>query len=191
MTLSVPLQWEFFGPQLARGWTRVSLQWWQKRELFMLQAIHIRWEITSPRHDTWDWTRVLYAYSTTRGRILYIGKSDAPTSSVGSRWQDHDNDWLSDFLRETQGHASHVVRVGHIVLPERLSERLLLDLESALIFYLDPPGNIKVPTPKRVGAVICNAGDWPADRFMFVGDDYVHGHNTKRGLLKSIRSEYG
>jgi hypothetical protein len=105
---------------------------------------YVHWRDLSEGDESRDQLRCLYAYVGPRGReILYIGKAWGRT--VRQRWErDAKSDFWNDLERE-RGIFRHGVMVGTIALypSDRLSHRLLADIESLLIMGLQPWGNIQ------------------------------------------------
>lgn len=113
-------------------------------------------------------TGVLYAYvRPARPReILYIGKADR--TSVWQRL----NDPSKEIVFEKIGTWQPQVLVGNIALQpgRRLSSEMLSDIESLLIFEVQPFGNTqsKQTRIRRPGLTVTCNGDWPHWQRLFV-----------------------
>jgi len=66
--------------------------------------------------------------------LLYIGKADS--CSIRSRLKDHKKKWLSDYR------GIKIVRIGDILKPTPLFSVHIEDIESGLIYELQPIANI-------------------------------------------------
>lgn len=126
--------------------------------------IEIEWEYTDAGEESLEYSRVLYAYlHPDTNEILYIGKADY--CSVGERlFGEHKEaifDEMSDDLEIRELHAI----VGILYLPEnrRFSSELLSDVESLLIFEVQPPYNIQSRKSRvcRPGLTVQCGGHWP------------------------------
>jgi hypothetical protein len=133
----------------------------------------IEWALLSGGDEGWREARCLYAYLAPKGaEILYLGK--AWGVSVGDRWarEAKDNFWWD--LEKQRGFLTHRAIIGRISLPlgRRLSHELLCDIESLLIFKLQPWGNIQccVTRTSRPGFRVACAGDWPLRHSRFHDD---------------------
>lgn len=131
-------------------------------------SIQIRWTALDGDDDPkWSWSRVLYAYVAPRGKeILCVGKADGATSTVRSRWNADDKAGFWRELERERGIYKHAVVVGEVdVGPgNRLTRPLLADLESLLIKWERPWGNIqgrKVRNFSRPGLEVRCSGSWP------------------------------
>jgi hypothetical protein len=94
----------------------------------------------------WRWSGVLYSYIAPGGReILYIGKADGANSTVRTRWNADDKAGFWRELERERGIFKHAVVVGDIDvgMRGRLTRELLADLESLLIKWEQPWGNIQ------------------------------------------------
>lgn len=130
--------------------------------------IRIRWDPISAGDDPKsDWSAVLYAYRAPGDdEILYVGKADGATSTVRDRWNASDKAGFWCDLERQRGIYRHAVVVGDVGLVPggRLTRELLADLESLLIKWEQPWGNIQgraVRSFSRPGMVMRYTGPWP------------------------------
>lgn len=130
----------------------------------------VRWSWLGPSDAGWDAIRCLYVYVDPSDDLLYIGKADGCT--VRERLHAPDKRSLLGFFSRKLALSDFDVFLGDVSLPAgcRLSRELLTDIESLLIYYLQPPGNIqsvrsRIPRP---GLRVRCIGDWPyaEDRFV-------------------------
>ncbi len=131
-------------------------------------SIRIRWTgISGDGDPKWSWSGVLYAYVAPGGKeILYVGKADGATSTVRTRWNANDKKGFWRELERERGIYKHAVIVGEIDVggDGRLTRQLLADLESLLIKWERPWGNIqgrKVRNFSRSGLEVRCKGNWP------------------------------
>jgi hypothetical protein len=120
-----------------------------------------------------DYNLALYAIlHPRRDEILYIGKADGCT--VRTRWNaddKHDRVWRR--IEEELGLFKHGFIVGEFRLPEaqRLTRKLVCDVESLLIHQLKPWANTSNAKSRglysRPGMVIFCQGHWPLRRKTF------------------------
>ncbi|MEP6911857.1 MAG: hypothetical protein ABI923_03830 [bacterium] len=109
----------------------------------------------------------LYAYVAPRfDEILYIGKTYG--CSVKRRWsaRDKGNFWRE--LERVRGIYKHVLIVGAITLTSdeympRFTGKKVADIESLLIFAVQPWGNIACRKSRieRSNMIVRCSGDWP------------------------------
>lgn len=130
---------------------------------FPLQVI-IEWSRLHDDHDGWDAMGCLYAYQAPRGKeLLYIGK--AWGVSVRGRWQYAAKSGFWDDLETQRNIRKHIPLVGELWLPERnrLTSKLLADVESLLIHQVQPWGNIQCINSRRSrpGLEVRCRGEWP------------------------------
>ncbi len=130
--------------------------------------IQIRWEAISGEDDAkWGWSGVLYAYLAPEDEeILYVGKADGANSTVRRRWNADDKAGFWRDLERQRGIHQHAVIVGEVDLGPggRLTRELLADLESLLIKWEGPWGNIqgrKERNLSRPGMDVRCMGSWP------------------------------
>lgn len=126
-----------------------------------------------PDEDDWNRPRQVYAYlhPTTR-EILYIGKADY--TSPRERWNGHNGDGLFESFEKEFGVEEWDTILGEVVEMDgisRLSVPLLGDIEELLIWHIEPPGNVQVPEPKRIGLKITCEGAWPSEEKVFEDPD--------------------
>lgn len=134
-------------------------------------GIHIHWIIIHGEEDSkWSWSGVLYAYVAPRGKeILYLGKADGTSSTVYRRWNADDKAGLWRDLERERGIYEHTVLVGEVDVGPggRLTRQMLADLESLLIKWERPWGNIqgrKVRSFSRPGMEVRCNGTWLGHR---------------------------
>lgn len=134
--------------------------------------VDVRWyELSDQEDERWFYNRCLYAYLKSRdGEILYIGKCDG--CSVRTRWQQKEDFW-SDLERDRSIY-SHVAIVGEIrqEVGRRLSRQLLADVESLLIWIIEPWGNIQCQQGRirRPGLTVRCLGAWPLEQKIYRDD---------------------
>ena len=133
---------------------------------------NVHWYRVTRRSKKLDWCNVLYAYvDLDSGRILYLGK--AGKLRVLDRLNGKDKEDVHRYLAD-RGFGRWGLIVGNIFLPtetKRFTEKMLLDIESLLIYRLQPPANIKSRSSRgisRPGMRLVCGGDWPLDRAIFV-----------------------
>lgn len=126
--------------------------------------VKVAWTLLADEaHPLWDADFCLYAYlHPKRDLLLYIGKSDF--STVGHRLHGKHKDQLfSDIQREYKIDKIRVLQ-GELLLEKgrRRSSELLADVESLLISYLQPYGNISSTQSRisRPGLRVTCRGDW-------------------------------
>ncbi len=131
-------------------------------------SIYIRWSAVVGNHDPrWAWSGVLYTYLAPGGKeILYIGKADGDSSTVRRRWNADDKKGFWRDLERKRGIYRHAVVIGQpdVGPGRRLTRHLLADLESLLIKWECPWGNIqgrKVRNFSRPGMEVRCSGTWP------------------------------
>lgn len=123
----------------------------------------------------WRWSGVLYGYVAPGGReILYIGKADGARSTVRTRWNADDKAGFWRELERKRGIFKHAVVVGEVDVGSggRLTRQLLADLESLLIRWEQPWGNIqgrRLRSFSRPGMEVRCGGDWPG-RKLYLDD---------------------
>lgn len=121
--------------------------------------------------DGWHQLRCLYAYFAPRiTKPVYFGKAWGKT--VRERWHRAAKSHFWDDLERERGIFRHCVHVGTVALyeNERLTHRLVRDLESLMIFRLQPWGNIQSArscTLSRSDFIISHHGDWPLKQRRF------------------------
>jgi hypothetical protein len=133
--------------------------------------VNVNWSRVRPESEQlFRTSRVLYAYTTRDlAEILYIGK--ALTTTVGQRWDATDKHAFWTDLENERGIFGHQVLIGDVHLGDgfRFSRQLLADVESLLIYRLQPWGNIQCQTSRisRPGLTLKCLGDWPSKRAVF------------------------
>lgn len=133
--------------------------------------VKIDWTLLDDEaHPLWDAGFCLYAYlHPKRDFLLYIGKSDF--STVGHRLQcKHKDQLFRDIRREYKIDKIRALQ-GELLLEKgrRRSSELLADIESLLIAYLRPYGNISSTQSRisRLGLCVTCRGDWPFKHKVF------------------------
>lgn len=131
-------------------------------------SIRIHWAVISGEDDAkWGWSGVLYAYLAPGDEeILYVGKADGANSTVRRRWNADDKAGFWRDLERQRGIHQHAVTVGAVNVGRggRLTRELLADVESLLIKWEQPWGNVqgrKERNFSRPGMKVRCAGDWP------------------------------
>ena len=132
--------------------------------------VKVVWSILSNDDDRWNAIRCLYVYlAPDEKEILYIGKSWGV--SVRQRWNRSGNEKFWDDLEEQRGIKSHIALIGEVALEKgcRLSDQLLSDIESLLIFKEDPWGNIQSTNSRasRPGMFVECSGQWPSKKMYY------------------------
>ncbi|MCW8883749.1 MAG: hypothetical protein OQK12_00675 [Motiliproteus sp.] len=128
--------------------------------------IKIAWKYVVDGNEELDLHRVLYAYvHPDTEEILYIGKADR--CSVKERLQGRHKEDIFDYFKREFDLDSMGLLVGELWLPEgnRYSSELLSDIDSLLIYELEPPANLQAISSRisRPGMVVFCRGDWPDD----------------------------
>ncbi len=135
--------------------------------------VDVEWVNVDPHgdDDAMRWTVALYAIvEPSSGDIVYIGKADR--SSVRARWRRCGAkadvwDWCERAYRSRE----HAFYVGELDSgATRLTRQLVEDVESLLIFRLQPSGNLqsKKSRIRRPGMLVVCSGDWPSKRRRFI-----------------------
>jgi hypothetical protein len=124
--------------------------------------------------DRWDYTLALYAIlHPAADEILYLGKADGDTSTVRRRWDaddKHDRVWRR--IEDERGLFEHGFIVGEFRPPlgMRLTRELVCDIESLLIYQIQPWANQQNTKSRgftrRGMAVLCQ-GHWPLRRGIY------------------------
>ena len=132
--------------------------------------VKVVWSILSDDDDRWNTIRCLYAYlAPNEKEILYIGKSWG--DSVRQRWNRSGKEKFWDDLEEQRGIKSHIALIGEVALEKdrRLSDQLLADIESLLIFKENPWGNIQSTNSRtsRPGMFVECSGQWPSKKMYY------------------------
>lgn len=136
--------------------------------------INVHWKYANNKADDILKSRqVLYSYTDNRGEeIVYIGKAYA--CSVKERLSGRHKDKIFEYLRKTYKFKEYGLAVGKIKLPKsnRLSAKLVSDIESLLIYKLKPSANIQSIRSRisRPGMEIVCCGDWPYEDNRFVDE---------------------
>lgn len=124
--------------------------------------------------DRWNYSAALYAVlHPDTEEILYLGKSDGPTSTVRKRWgapDKHERVWR--WIEAELGLFKHGFIVGEFRMPtgRRLTAKLVGDIESRLIYQIKPWANrqnTKSRGYSRPGEVLVCQGHWPLKRKTF------------------------
>jgi hypothetical protein len=138
--------------------------------------VDVNWLLVDDDDDeAWGWTCALYAYlHPTAPEILYIGKTDGTTVRGRLKATDKMNFWRD--LERERGLFEHRVLIAEISTQARLTRQLLADVESLLIFAIEPWGNIAARRSRidRPGLVVKNRGRyWPGPRALKDAPEHV------------------
>jgi len=120
-----------------------------------------------------QYRQVLYAYTDKLGEeIVYIGKADA--CSVKERLSGTHKSEVFKYLEKNLKFKEYGISVGVFNLPEgkRLSSELISDVESLLIYELEPKANIQSISSRtsRPGMEVICCGDWPYEDDCFIDE---------------------
>lgn len=134
----------------------------------MLVTVNWRYLDAMGKDEGWTYWKCLYAYlSPKEDEIFYIGKADR--ASVNERWKAKDKQTLWSYLDNDRRISHHVVSVGVLCLEQgnRFSPQLLSDVESLLIAYEQPLGNIQCKNSRisRPNLKVRCVGDWIGAKF--------------------------
>jgi hypothetical protein len=129
--------------------------------------VDISWKaLEHPKDPAWKFNCALYAIQhPTRRELLYLGKADGCTVRARFLARDKLEFWRA--LERLRGIYAHRMLVGLFSTKERLTRELVADIESVLIFGLQPWGNIAARKTRisRPGLVVRNRGcEWPSAR---------------------------
>jgi hypothetical protein len=133
--------------------------------------LNVDWIRLRPEYENlWHVRRAVYAYTTKDfSEFLYIGK--ATSTTVAQRWAAPDKQKLWRDLEQQRNIFGHQLLIGHMPVEPglRLSMELLADIESLLIYRLQPWGNIQSQNSRisRPGMTIRCRGDWPHHQKVF------------------------
>ena len=133
--------------------------------------VELNWTLLDDLHHLWDEQLCLYAYCHPEtGQPLYIGKADYTT--VKERLYGKHKNEIVEWIADTFDIEEFDVLHGEFVLNpgQRRSSEFLTDIESLLIFRLQPPANIQSRSTHwvaRRGMVVGCLGDWPMTRDRF------------------------
>lgn len=138
--------------------------------------VEIAWSLVADdKHDAWRSNRALYAYLHPRQReILYIGKADGTTVRARFTAPDKMRFWRD--LERGRRIYEHRMLIGLISTKERLTRQLLADVESILIFSVQPWGNVSATRSRifRPGLVVRNVGrHWTGPRLVKDTEEHV------------------
>ena len=126
------------------------------------------WKVVASLDDPrWKSNLGLYAYiSPAFDEVLYVGKTYGCT--VRRRWSAADKQSFWRQLERNRGIYEHILLVGEITLfgddyMPRFSRRKVADIESLLIFHVQPWGNIACRNSRRQRGdlVVRCSGAWP------------------------------
>lgn len=129
----------------------------------MLVTVNWRYLDAKGQDAGWDCWKCLYAYLTpNEDEIIYIGKADR--ASIKERWKGKDKQTLWEYLDNDRKIFDHIVSIGILNLEQgnRFSPQLLSDVESLLIAYEQPLGNIQCIKSRisRTNLAVRCIGDW-------------------------------
>lgn len=147
--------------------------------------IIVRWRFLAPEDSGWDSLRGLYAYiASDKKEILYIGKSWSVT--VKGRWNRNAKERFWNDLERKRKIKGHFALLGEVSLTYtgHLTNKLLADVESLLIFGEQPWGNIQSKQERiaRPGLVVECSGSW-------LGHFSFFWSPLERGLQNSLFKE--
>lgn len=138
-----------------------------------MEEVNIYWRQPENNSELWGCCRCLYAYSIGDhgDEIVYIGK--AVDCSVRERWRRSAKPDFWEALEQERGayeHSTFVRLLEHTDQNRRISNQLIADIESLLIFELQPWGNIqsRVSRIYRLSLKVICKGDWPLARRTFL-----------------------
>lgn len=94
--------------------------------------------VEDPKYDEYFGVYSIYRKFGFSETLLYIGKADK--CSIRSRIREHLNYWLSDYR------GMKVVRIGEIIKPYPLLSEHIEDIESGLIYEVQPLANVSKRT---------------------------------------------
>jgi len=139
--------------------------------IFEVEWAHLR----DANDDRWTMTRALYAYKSPRdSEILYVGMAHGESSSVQNRLSGvHKRGFFEQLERERRIRDPRVM-IGDVYYDGRFTREMLADIESLLIYRLQPWGNIQstVSRISRPGMIVrCSGRAWshPQREFRDVG----------------------
>lgn len=123
--------------------------------------MRVHWSEVFDEDEAWGWRGVLYALLVgPRDRVAYIGM--AWRSSLRERWRRKPDVWR--YITEELGYREHVLLVGEplVAAGPNLTEKLLRDAESLLIYEIQPPANVQCVRSRttRPGLSLRCTGDW-------------------------------
>lgn len=139
-----------------------------------MEEVNIYWHQPEQNSALWNCWRCLYAYSIGEqcDEIVYIGK--AVNCSVRERGRRSAKPDFWKALEKERGAYEHAAFVGLLEHTyqqgRRISNQLIADIESLLIFELQPWGNIQSRVSRicRPGLKVICKGDWPLTRRNFL-----------------------
>lgn len=132
-------------------------------------SVKIHWrQLIGLEDEGWNMSRCLYAYTTVNSNeILYIGKADR--ASISERWKDKDKQKLFADLEKQRQIYQHIVLFGNMELElgEKFSWQFLSDIESLLIAFEQPWGNIQCKNTRisRSNLEVKCVGNWIGNKF--------------------------
>ena len=126
-------------------------------------SVKIHWRQLNIEDEGWSMSRCLYAYTTINSdEILYIGKADR--ASIYERWKAKDKQKLFRDLEKQRQIYQHIVCFGDLELElgRKFSWQLLSDVESLLIDFEQPWGNIQCRNRRisRLNLEVKCVGNW-------------------------------
>jgi hypothetical protein len=133
-------------------------------------TVTLRWYVvTSDQDSRWGNNLALYAYlAPVRREILYLGKCDRTTVRRRACYSAKSATWD----RVNQRSKSHRLIVAEIEVNRRLTRQLLADIESLIIYSIQPSCNVQHTRSRgrynRPGMrVECRGAVWPLSRRVF------------------------
>lgn len=130
--------------------------------------VRLRWHLVHDKKDPrWKHNLALYAYCSPDGsEIYYIGKCDGTT--VRGRWRYSAKHEVWDCI--TTHSPRHRLIVAEFETEQRMTRELVADIESLLIYHVDPPCNVQNTSSRgrysRHMRIQC-LGVWPLQQKIF------------------------
>lgn len=123
-------------------------------------------------NNRWNYTLALYAIlHPSADKILYLGKADG--STVRNRWKaDDKRERVWRRIEDDLAVFEHRFIVGEFRTPagKRLTRELVSDIESLLIYHIQPWANIQNTKSRgytRPGLVVLCNGHWPLQQKIY------------------------
>jgi hypothetical protein len=159
---------------LNRARTEVILEW-EEMAMTNISDVTVHWRYLLEDDEGLDAWKSLYAFVIpTKRKIVYIGKAERASVAERLRCPKKDGMWerVSPF-----GIEKCEVLLGELALPQnrRLTEELLSDVESLLIWEEQPIGNVQNMSSRpttRAGMRVACVGRWPGKARNYVDDGY-------------------
>lgn len=133
-------------------------------------AVTLHWQmVAGDDHSHWRHNLALYAYlAPDRAEIYYLGKCDRTTVRGRASYSAKPGVW--DCINERS--KTHRLIVAEIEVEPRLTRELLADIESLLIYEIQPCCNVQNTRSRgrhsRPGMTVeCQGVAWPLSRRMY------------------------